>query len=99
MKFLQNIFMVLLAVTVMLSIRFVGILLINALLILPAASARNMSGNLREYYFFSVLFSLFSGVVGLLLSFYCDIAAGSAIVIVAAAIFFGTFWYSRKYLQ
>ena len=44
-------------------------MIINALLILPVASARNLSVNIREYHFFSALFSMFSGILGLIVSF------------------------------
>ena len=96
-KWMENLFAAALAVIVMLSIRWVGILLINALLILPAAAARNISANMREYHYFSVLFSLFSGILGLVVSFYCNMATGPAIVIVAAVIFFCTFFYSKSH--
>ncbi len=85
---IENAFAVLLAVLVMLSVRWVGILIINALLILPAASARNLASNMREYHRFSVVISLFSGIVGLVVSFYNSTATGPAIVLVAAAVFF-----------
>lgn len=86
----DNIFVVLIAVIVMLSIQWVGILIINALLILPAAASRNMAANMREYHLFSVLFSVFSGILGLILSFYLDMAAGPMIVVVASLLFFVT---------
>ncbi len=85
---IENAFAVLLAVLVMLSVRWVGILIINALLILPSASARNLASNMREYHRFSVVISLFSGIVGLVVSFYNSTATGPAIVLVAAAVFF-----------
>ncbi len=85
---IENAFAVLLAVLVMFSVRWVGILIINALLILPAASARNLASNMREYHRFSVVISLFSGIVGLVVSFYNSTATGPAIVLVAAAVFF-----------
>ncbi len=91
----ENCFAVLIAVTVMLTIRWVGILIINALLILPAAASRNLSVNMREYHFFSVLFSLFSGAMGLYVSYYTDVATGPTIVIFASALYFGTYAYSR----
>ena len=43
-------------------------------LILPAASSRNISENMREYHFFSVIFSVFSGIVGLAVSYYTNVA-------------------------
>jgi len=88
--FIDNAFAVLTALIVMASIRWVGILLINALLILPAASARNLAANMREYHRFSVVIAVFSGVTGLIVSFYASTAAGPAIVLVAAAVFFLT---------
>ena len=94
-KLIENIFAVLVALIVMLSIKWVGVLIINALLILPAASARNLAGNMREYHFFAVLFSLFSGVLGLVISFYTNVATGPMIVIIASVIFFATFVYDH----
>lgn len=87
---IDNIFVVLIAVIVMLSIKWVGILIINALLILPAASARNLAANMREYHLFSVLFSVFSGILGLILSYYLDLASGPMIVVIASLLFFVT---------
>jgi zinc transport system permease protein len=87
---IDNIFVVIIALIVMLSIKWVGILIINALLILPAASSRNMASNMREYHLFSVLISVFSGVLGLILSYYNSTATGPTIVIIAAVIFFLT---------
>ena len=87
---IDNIFVVLIALIVMLSIKWVGILIINALLILPAASSRNIASNMREYHLFSVLISIFSGVLGLILSYYINTATGPTIVIIAAILFFLT---------
>lgn len=98
-KAMENLFAVLVALIVMLSIKWVGILIINALLILPAASSRNISINMREYHFFSVLFSMFSGVLGLCISYYTNVATGPMIVIIASVIYFATFMYGRKYLK
>jgi zinc transport system permease protein len=94
---IENLFAVLVALIVMLSIKWIGILIINALLILPAASARNISSNMREYHLFSVVFALFSGIVGLVVSYYTNVATGPMIVIIASVIYFGTFAYGRLY--
>ena len=90
-KLLDHAFVVLVAVIVMLSIRWVGILIINALLILPAAAARNLASDSREYHLFSVMISVFSGVLGLILSYYLNVAAGPMLVMIAALFFFVTF--------
>lgn len=87
---IDNIFVVLIALIVMLSIQWVGILIINALLILPAAAAKNLAANMREYHGFSIVISVFSGVLGLILSYYLDMAAGPMIVVIASLIFFVT---------
>ena len=89
-------FAVFVAVIVTLSIKWVGILIINALLILPAAAAGNLSENMREYHFFAVLFSVFSGVLGLFVSYYTNVAAGPTIVIFAGILYFGTYFYARR---
>ena len=93
---LDNLFVTLVAVVVMLAIRWVGLLLINAMLILPAASARNVARSMKSYHLLSVVFGVFAGVVGLAVSFYNGIAAGPCIILVLAAIFFGTFLLRKK---
>ncbi len=93
---IENIFGVLIAVIVMLTIKWVGILLINALLILPAAASRNISNNMRQYTLYAILISLFSGIFGLILSFVFEIATGPTIVVISAIIFFVTFVFRRK---
>lgn len=95
-QLIENLFAVLIALIVMLTIKWVGILIINALLILPAASARNISQNMREYHLFSLIISLFSGILGLIMSYYLSLATGPTIVIVAAIIFFLTLLLKPK---
>lgn len=88
---LDNIFAIIIAVMVMLSIRWIGILLINSMMILPAASSRNISKNMREYHAFSIIFALFAGISGLIISFYTDVPTGPMIVIISGIIYFITF--------
>ena len=93
---MENLFAVVMALIVMLSIKWVGILIINALLILPAAASRNISENMREYHFFSLVFSLFSGILGLFISYYTNVATGPMIVIIASVLYFSTYVYAGK---
>lgn len=93
---IENIFGILIAVIVMLTIKWVGILLINALLILPAASSRNISSNMRQYTLDAIIISIISGILGLILSFVFEIATGPTIVVISAIIFFVTFVFRRK---
>ena len=90
-KAMENIFAILIAIMVMISIRWVGILLINSLIILPAASSRNISMNMRTYHLFSILIALFSGITGLIISYYTNIPTGPMIVIISGIIYFITF--------
>jgi zinc transport system permease protein len=92
----ENIFVVVVAVVVMLSIKWVGILLINSLLILPAASSRNVTKNSRQYLVGSVLISLVGSVSGLIASFYTDTSAGATVVSALAVIFFITYIISKR---
>lgn len=95
-RLMENLFAVLTALIVTVSIKWVGILIINALLILPAASGRNISENLREYHFFSVVFSMFSGIFGLIVSYFTNVATGPVIVIFASVIYFATYAYGSR---
>lgn len=95
-RLVEDIFAVIIALIVTLSIKWIGILLINALLILPAASSRNISSNMREYHGFSVLFSVFSGIIGLVISYFTNVATGPMIVIVASVIYFATYLYGKE---
>lgn len=92
----QMAFMVVVAVLVTATIKWVGILLISSLLVLPAAGARNIARSMRSYHFWSIGIALVSGVAGLILSYYAGTAAGGTIVLVAAGIFFVTFLLGRR---
>ena len=83
----QTLFTTAIAVVVTLSISSVGLLILNSLLVLPAASARNVARNLRQYHLFSVAFALVAGIGGLGISYYLGSSAGAAISLVLALIF------------
>ena len=87
----QTLFVTAIAVVVTLSISSVGLLILNSLLVLPAASARNISRNLKQYHGFSVLFALLAGIGGLTVSYYLGCSAGAAISLILACIFAVTF--------
>ena len=91
----QTIFTVAIAVVVTLSISSVGLLILNSLLVLPAASARNVAKNLKQYHLFSVSFALAAGVFGLVASYFWGCSAGAAISLCLTLIFAVTF-ASRK---
>ena len=84
------VFMLLLALVVAVAIKVVGILLITAMLIIPAAIARLYSSSPKQMLMLSVLFSMLSVVVGLGASLSWDIPTGPSIVVSAAFVFFGS---------
>ncbi|MEW6328307.1 MAG: metal ABC transporter permease [Thermodesulfobacteriota bacterium] len=85
------IFAIILAVVVTVGIRTIGMLLITALLVVPPASARNVSRNARQMFWYSLIFAWVSGIAGLVISFYTDIATGASIILVASLCFLLTF--------
>lgn len=90
-KLFDYIFTAFIAVVIMLSIRWIGVLLINSLVILPAAAARNISSNTRQYHIWTVLFSMVMGLLGLIMSYYIHVPTGPMIVLLLGVTFFITF--------
>lgn len=89
-RLIETLFCISTAVVVTISIQWVGILIINSLLILPAAAARNISRNMRQYHVFSIMITLVSGIAGLLMSYYWSTATGATIVLFAALFYLCT---------
>ncbi|HOA07956.1 MAG TPA: metal ABC transporter permease, partial [Spirochaetota bacterium] len=83
----KTVFSILVALIVILSIKWVGILIINSLFILPAAAARIHAKNLRAYFALSALIGLVSGIAGLMISYYTESSCGAAVVLVSAGIY------------
>ena len=81
----------------MLSIRWVGVLLINALLILPAAAGRNIARSAAQHALFSVLISVFCGIAGLCVSVPLGTGVGAAVVLCAAVCYGVTLLISRLF--
>ena len=75
------------ALVVTTAIRTVGILLVTALLVIPAAAARNVARGAASAFRISVAVSIFSGISGLVASYYLDTATGATVVLAAAACF------------
>ena len=86
----EGMFAAILAVVVSISIQWVGILIINALLVLPAAAARNVTNNVKQYHVVSIGIALLTGISGLILAYYFNMAAGATIVVLSALVFFVT---------
>lgn len=86
----ESMFSALIAVVVAVAIPWVGLLVINALLVLPAASSRNVAWNNSSYHWIALAVALFSSVIGLAASFHFGTSAGATIVLVAILCFGGT---------
>lgn len=95
---IELLFTITIAVVVTITVNWVGLLIINSLLVLPAASARNISRNVRQYHIISILISLISGIIGLILSYYLNTVTGATIVLVSAVMFFITLVFKNKFV-
>lgn len=83
-------FVVLLTIAIVVSLKIIGALLVEALVIVPAAAARNLAGNTRGYLAWSVLTAVAAGLAGLALSTQYLVPSGGAIVLALAVLFFVT---------
>ncbi|NCO65348.1 MAG: metal ABC transporter permease [Candidatus Aquicultor secundus] len=84
---LGTILIVLAAVTVSLSIRIVGVLLIGALMVIPGITAMQFKQSFRTTMIYAIGLSVLSVILGLFLSFYVGIASGGSIVVIALILF------------
>ena len=92
----QSIFTTAIAVVVTLTIPSVGLLILNSLLVLPSAAARNVAKNLRQYHVISVIFALVACIAGLCISSFLGSSAGAAISLVLALIFAVSFCLRKR---
>ena len=92
----QTLFTVCIAIVVTLAMSWVGLMVINSLLVLPAAASRNIAKNLRQYHAFSVLGALVCSVSGLVTAYYLGCSAGATIALYLAAYFTVTFLFRGK---
>lgn len=84
---LNLVFVVLLTLTVALSIRLLGIILVTSLLVIPPATARNVAFTLRQELLLSLVCGLLSGILGVVASYQFDLPCGPAIVLTAVGLF------------
>lgn len=80
------------AVVVTISMTWVGLLVINSLLVLPAAAARNLARNMRQYHLLSLLSAIGAGIAGLMVSYYQGPSAGATITLFLAG------WFALSFL-
>ena len=92
----ELLFTVLVAVIVTVSMPWIGLLVINSFLVLPAAASRNLATGSRQYTALAILFSILSGVIGLFVSYSADTATGATIVLVMTLFFFLSMLVRRR---
>lgn len=96
--FYQYLFAALLSLVVILSVKAVGVLLVTAMLITPAAAARNLASSYGKMVWVAILISLFSAIAGLLLSAqeWMRTAAGATIVLCSCVFFCLSLLFRRR---
>jgi zinc transport system permease protein len=91
----ETIFTLITAIVVTISIQWVGVLIISSLLVLPAAAARNIARNIRQYHLYTICIIVVSGLSGLILSYFWGTSSGATIVLITAVFFAVTFAIRR----
>ena len=94
-KITQTAFTVTIAVIVTLAISWVGLLILNSLLVLPGALSRNMAKNLKQYHLYSILAAMLSGILGLWISYQLGTSTGAAISLNLAILFAVSFLFRK----
>ncbi len=95
-RLLETLLLILIAVTIVVSLQTVGVALMVAMLVTPAATAYLLTRRLPVMMALSALIASLSGVVGLYLSYYLSIASGAAIVLTCTAVF-GIVWITQSF--
>jgi ABC-type Mn2+/Zn2+ transport system permease subunit len=95
-KTLNLLMMTLIAITIVISIKSVGIVLVSALIVTPAASAYQLSDDFKKMMRLSIVFGVGSAWLGLFLSVWLNLASGATIVIVATVVFFICYFASPQ---
>jgi ABC-type Mn2+/Zn2+ transport system permease subunit len=89
--FIEVMLMVMLSVTILVTMRVIGTLLISALLVIPAATARMITNSFGRMLLLSPVLGATSCLVGMNLSYHLDTSAGATIILVSAAAFTATY--------
>jgi len=93
-KFLRYLLLILIAVTIVTALQVVGIALMLAMFVTPAATASLLTRRLPSMMAVAAGIGAFSGIAGLYASFYLNIASGAAVVLIASLIFVLAFLFA-----
>jgi len=92
----EAVFSMAIAVVVTVSMTWVGLMVINSLLVLPAAAARNLARNMRQFHLISIVAAVVAGIAGLMTSYELGSSAGASITLYLALWFAITFLLRKK---
>ncbi len=95
-QLLRNVLLVLIALTIVVSLQSVGVGLVAAMLVTPAATAQLLTRRLPSMMITAAAIGGFSSIAGLYVSYYADIASGASIVLVASAVFLAAYLFSPR---
>ncbi len=95
-RFIEYSFFVATALTIALSIKIVGIVLITGLLIIPGAVAKNLARSFKQTVFISLIVGVLSAISGIIASYYLDIPSGPAIILVGTLLFIITIFFKKR---
>lgn len=90
------IYLLLVGLVVALGVKFLGTLLTGAMVIIPAASAKNVANNIKDFHFFSILFGVISSLVGIIIAKYFGISSGAVVVLTAVVIFVISYVFKKR---
>ncbi|MBF0273749.1 MAG: metal ABC transporter permease [Nitrospinae bacterium] len=94
-SFLHYLLLVLIAVTIIISIKAIGIILVSAFLVIPAASARLLSRNYSKIFLLSFILGQLSNIVGLWISFQWEIPSGASVVLALTFFFILSYFFAE----
>ena len=89
------IYLLMVGLVVALGVKFLGTLLTGAMVIIPAASAKNVAKGIKDFQLLAVLFGIIASVFGILVARYFGIASGPAVVLTAVVLFVGSYIFKK----
>ncbi|HJY98107.1 MAG TPA: metal ABC transporter permease [Patescibacteria group bacterium] len=95
-KKINLIYLLLVGLVVALGVKFLGTLLTGAMVIIPAATAKNIARNGKSYHILSVAFGVIAATAGIVIARYLNVASGPAVVLTAVAFFAGSYIFKSR---
>lgn len=90
------VYLLLVALVVALGVKFLGTLLTGAMVIIPAAAAKNLAKNIKGFHFLAIVFGIIASVVGILIAKFYGVSSGPAVVLSAVLLFVVSYIFKNK---